>query len=324
MSAPVVSVIVPAYNAAATLPRTLESVRRQTFADYEIIVIDDGSSDATMVEVAEIASIDPRVLVIRQSNAGVASARNSGIAQARGRFLAFLDADDTWDQNHLEIHVARFAQDPSLAVSFSATRYIDGADRFLGRTTTPQVAYTTAELLATSPCTTASAIVVRTEVVVMTGGFNDRMRLGAEDQEWLVRIRSRGFIVSGTSAAWVSYRADQEGLSSHLERMLEGYRQMLAIVWTYEPELVDRLGPLFEARMSRYLARCALERGRCAEMARAFLRRALMTCPGLLLDEPRHTFSVLAQSLFPVVGLAAATLRRRQCPGIPAASRLDL
>ena len=324
MSAPVVSVIVPAYNAAATLPRTLESVRRQTFADYEIIVIDDGSTDATMVAMVEIASIDPRVLVIRQSNAGAASARNSGIAQARGRFLAFLDADDTWDQNHLAIHVARFARDPSLAVSFSATRSIDSADRFLGRTTKPQVVYTTAELLATSPCTTPSAIVVRTEVVVMTGGFDERMRLGAEDQEWLVRIRSRGFVVSGTSAAWVSYRADQDGLSSHLARMLEGYRQMLAIASTYEPELVDRLGPLLEARMGRHLARCALERGRGAKIARAFLRRALMTCPALVFDEPRHTLFVLAQSLLPVFGLAAAILRRRKYSGVPAASRLDL
>jgi glycosyltransferase involved in cell wall biosynthesis len=94
--APTVSVITPAFNAAPYVRETLDSVLAQTFTDFEVIVVDDGSTDETAAIVDWYAQRDPRVRVVRQANRGIAAARNTAIAHARGRFLALLDSDDLW------------------------------------------------------------------------------------------------------------------------------------------------------------------------------------------------------------------------------------
>src|SRR5438045_2856629 len=91
-----VTVIVPAYNAGVTIGATLDSIRAQTHTNLEVLVIDDGSTDATAKIVQRHASVDPRIRLIRQSNEGVAAPRNRGIAEARGEYLAPIDADALW------------------------------------------------------------------------------------------------------------------------------------------------------------------------------------------------------------------------------------
>ena len=95
------SVIIPAYNAEAFIRNSICSVLAQTVEDFEIVVVDDGSIDHTA---AKIKSIDDfRIRYIYQENAGVSAARNTGIQNARGEYICFLDADDLWKQNHLEV-----------------------------------------------------------------------------------------------------------------------------------------------------------------------------------------------------------------------------
>src|SRR5690606_851494 len=92
-----VSIIMPAFNAAGTLPESLSSVCRQDYPCWELLVIDDGSNDNTVELVAAYAQTDPRIKLLRQpSNQGVAAARNAGIAAAKGQYIAFLDSDDLW------------------------------------------------------------------------------------------------------------------------------------------------------------------------------------------------------------------------------------
>lgn len=111
MSAPRFSVVIPAYNAAATLARAIESVRSQTWPAHEIIVVDDGSQDAG----AEIAlGFGVPVRLIRQANQGVSVARNAGAAAATGDWLAFLDADDWYAPDRLRLHAEWIAEDPGL------------------------------------------------------------------------------------------------------------------------------------------------------------------------------------------------------------------
>ncbi|MEN3365124.1 MAG: hypothetical protein V7606_2398, partial [Burkholderiales bacterium] len=91
-----VSVIVPAYNAAATIERTISSVLNQTYSDLEILVVNDGSTDETTALVQRIAEVDRRIKLLQKANGGLVSARNHGIAHASGEFIAPIDADDLW------------------------------------------------------------------------------------------------------------------------------------------------------------------------------------------------------------------------------------
>jgi glycosyltransferase involved in cell wall biosynthesis len=101
-----VSVIVPAYNAATTIRQTLNSVLAQTYQEFEVITVDDGSSDTTSAIVEEFAAKDARFQFVRQSNAGVGAARNTAIGKADGKYIAPLDADDLWFPEKLEKQVA--------------------------------------------------------------------------------------------------------------------------------------------------------------------------------------------------------------------------
>ncbi len=97
---PKISVIIPVYNAEETIKETLESVLSQTFSQFEIIVINDGSQDKTLEIVSRI--LDPRLKVLSYPNAGVSVSRNRGISQAAGEYVSFLDADDLWTPDKLE------------------------------------------------------------------------------------------------------------------------------------------------------------------------------------------------------------------------------
>ncbi|HSD14563.1 MAG TPA: glycosyltransferase family A protein [Flavobacterium sp.] len=97
---PLISVIIPLYNKDFSIGRTLESVLRQTFTDFEIIIVNDGSTDKSVEKVLEFS--DSRIHLFHQKNEGAASARNSGISKASGSLIAFLDGDDVWFENHME------------------------------------------------------------------------------------------------------------------------------------------------------------------------------------------------------------------------------
>lgn len=132
-SLPLVSVVTPAYNAARFLERTIESVRAQTFPDWEMLIVDDGSTDATREIVQRAASHDARVRPLATpGRQGPGGARNRGIEEARGRFLAFVDADDLWLPEKLERQLA-FMRDRRSAFSFTGYSIIDENDQPIGR-----------------------------------------------------------------------------------------------------------------------------------------------------------------------------------------------
>lgn len=185
-----VSVIVPLYNKEPYVRRALDSIAAQTFRDFEAIVVDDESRDQGpgIVE----AFPDPRFRLIRQKNAGPAGARNRGIAEAKGEFLAFLDADDVWRPRYLERALAVFASAPVQAFTAS---HGELPDRDLShvwrkRALRPGVQTLDAALSALSlhymvafmsPCTT----VARAEIVRRYGGFQEGFRYGEDAILWL-------------------------------------------------------------------------------------------------------------------------------------------
>ena len=117
---PLVSVIIPAFNAGESLRETLESAARQSWQHLEIIIVDDGSTDQTARIAADFCAADERAKLISQSNHGVSAARNRGIAETRGAWIAPLDADDLWHPEKVERQLAAARANPDAGGSFIA------------------------------------------------------------------------------------------------------------------------------------------------------------------------------------------------------------
>jgi glycosyltransferase involved in cell wall biosynthesis len=125
----VISVIIPVYNAEETILETIKSVQLQTISDLEIILVDDGSSDKSLEVIKGI--VDERVKVFTYENAGAAVARNRGLAHAKGEFIAFIDADDLWTLDKLELQLAALQKHPEAGVAYSWTSFIDEKGKLL-------------------------------------------------------------------------------------------------------------------------------------------------------------------------------------------------
>ena len=133
----IVSIIMPAFNAAHTLPDSLSSVSQQDYPYWELLVVDDGSSDNTIELVRERACTDPRIKLLQQPfNQGVAAARNAGIAAAQGRFIAFLDSDDLWLPQKLSQQLKAMQENEAL-VSMTAYYRFQHISQWKGTTTPP-------------------------------------------------------------------------------------------------------------------------------------------------------------------------------------------
>jgi glycosyltransferase involved in cell wall biosynthesis len=129
---PKVSVVIPSYNCLGYLPKTLDSLLQQTFTDYEAIVVNDGSTDNT-VEWFDREVKDPRIKIVSQENQGLAIARNTGILNSTGEYVAFLDSDDLWEATKLEKQVACLDSNPEVGLVYTWTLLIDEQDRSTGR-----------------------------------------------------------------------------------------------------------------------------------------------------------------------------------------------
>jgi len=126
MKTPLVSVVIPAFNAAATIAQALETVRGQSFKDFEAIIVDDGSMDATAEIVQKFCMEDSRFVLLQQKNSGVSAARNAALDRARGEFIAFLDADDLWLPQKLERQMELLRANPKINFCFTNFFVWDG------------------------------------------------------------------------------------------------------------------------------------------------------------------------------------------------------
>jgi glycosyltransferase involved in cell wall biosynthesis len=191
---PLVSVVVPAYNAAAYLPGALDSVLSQDYPHVEVIVVDDGSTDDTAHAVAPY--VERGVRYLDQPNAGAGAARDAGVRAATGPLVAFLDSDDAWLPGKLTQQVAHLAQYPSLGLVAGAYHQTD--ERGVAIATVPVPAVACGDLfdaLLVRNCINTSTVVTRKTVLDAVGGFG-RRPLGQDWDTWL-RIARRapiGFV----------------------------------------------------------------------------------------------------------------------------------
>ncbi|USD61517.1 glycosyltransferase family 2 protein [Vibrio sp. SCSIO 43140] len=126
---PLVSIVIPNFNCLDYLPQCLQSIEQQTFVDYEIIFVDDGSTDGSREYLAELAALRPYVSVWHSDRIGPGAARNLAVRQAKGDYIAFLDADDTWTHSKLAEQVAFMRANKNCVMSFTNYQHIDEQDR---------------------------------------------------------------------------------------------------------------------------------------------------------------------------------------------------
>ena len=191
---PSVSVIIPTYNRKELLAATLDSVAAQTFTDYEIIVVDDGSEDGTR---EFIAARDQKIRYLWQENQGVAEARNHALRENHSQYVAFLDSDDMWKPTFLERAIARLREHPEEALVFADFLSIDANGKVLrGHRKTPCAGDITEALFASTFIHT-SAVVARSNIVRDAGGFDGRLTHNEDYDLWLrLSLRHRFGLVA--------------------------------------------------------------------------------------------------------------------------------
>jgi glycosyltransferase involved in cell wall biosynthesis len=302
---PLFSVIVPAFNACATLPVTVASVLGQSCGDYELLLVDDGSTDDTRAVMLRLARIDARIRVISHPNQGVAASRNTAAAGARGALLAFLDADDVWHDNKLAVHRRFHEERPDVDISFAQIAFVrdhGSQDPPSTYSTVPHGRVTLGQLLAVNPACTASNVVVTRQCFARVGGFVPGMS-HAEDQEWLVRAAASGAFVAGIDRLLVDYRMSADGLSADLDRMLAGWRALS------EPYAGDVDLRAAEAKFYRYLSRRALRTGAGRSIPLRYAAAGLRQAPTAFFAEPRRAALTLGGA---IASLFLPTVLRRR------------
>ena len=187
MSVPDVSVIIPAYNAANTLRETLDSLDRQDSRDFEVILVDDGSSDGTAEMARELL---PGGRVVSQPNGGPAAARNAGAAHAKGEWLAFLDADDVWLPWRLSTQLALAAEHPKVALWCGRTA---GMQEEVPKPRSRQwTELGLADFAVLNPVSTTT-VLLRNAAFHAAGEFDERFR-GPEDYDLWIRVAAAATI----------------------------------------------------------------------------------------------------------------------------------
>lgn len=298
-----VSVIVPTYNVEKYISSAVLSVLNQTYENFELLIIDDGSPDRS-VEICQQFT-DPRIKIISQKNRGLAGARNTGIRHAQGEYLAFLDGDDFWEPEMLAKNVAHLESSPDVGVSFNRSAFVDQKGNPLGTYTMPQLENIDLVcLLRGSPIGNGSAVVIRREVfeairfqdnlygTVEDFYFDDRFRQSEDIECWLRIILQTPWKIAGIPDVLTCYRVNTTGLSANFIKQLSSWEKVFEKTRSYAPEKVAPLENMARAYQLRYLARSAV-RMRVGDSAFQLINRALSTYWQIVLEEPKRTILTL-------------------------------
>ncbi len=223
---PLVSVVIPAYNAEAVIGDALRSVFAQTFRDFEVVVVDDGSTDDT---VGVLEAIGGGVRLLRQPNGGPAAARNAGIAVTTAPFIAFLDADDEWFPAKLEMQTAYFAAYPEAALLHTATARAGDPRTSSAASMEPEPPSAVfCDLFHTDHDINTLTVMVRREAVEEAGGFDERREVHVEDWDLWLRIAARHKV--GYLPAPTAVRRPGGGMSGDVEKTFRGQAAVIGKV----------------------------------------------------------------------------------------------
>lgn len=259
-----ISIVIPLYNKQNSIAATLQSVLAQTYTDYEVIVVDDGSTDESFAVAKQVIGerLEVKGKVIRQANAGVSAARNAGIMVASGEHIAFLDGDDLWHPEYLETLRQLIVDYPDAAI------YGIGCTTMCGDEIPNVITGTATRGVLENPwvnypsCLTGSSTTARREKLIEVGLFDTRMTHGEDiDMWWRLLLSGKGVIDNRVLAY---YRQDTENramnrvipLEKHIPYYIDKYAEVRAnnvdFRRYFDREMIYRLYPyLFDARYKK-------------------------------------------------------------------------
>jgi GT2 family glycosyltransferase len=249
-----VSVIIPTYNYGRFLREAIDSALAQTHRPIEVIVVDDGSTDDTP---QVLAAYGDRIRVIRQNNLGVGAARNTGIATARGEYLAFLDSDDIWKPQAIEHQIARFIDDPDLGLVHCGAEAFDREGKTLSVSLNGLEGWVASDLLRLDQEVVAapgSGIMVPKRVAEEIGGYDASLQ-PSEDWDFCYRIAVR-YRVGCVREVLVRYRLHGAGIHLNVPRMETAMLNALGKAFQSVDPAVQSLRNHSYGRIHRVLAGC--------------------------------------------------------------------
>ncbi|QQS72526.1 MAG: glycosyltransferase family 2 protein [Flavobacteriales bacterium] len=269
MTAPLISVIMPAYNAAEHVREAIMSVQAQTWPNWELVVVNDGSQDATAAILDGLD--DARIIVVHQENKGVSAARNTGLDRARGEIIAFLDADDVLPARSLEARAALIVSDPEVFFVDGTVLRLDATDGRLTHMYSPSfkgMAFDRLVALSETCFFGPSWMIRRTDAT--NKRFPEHMRHG-EDLAFYTSIARAGKYTFVEEPV-LHYRQGRPSAMSDLKGLERGYHALFAFVQQL-PHPPDAAQLAFmRARARRIMFRSYLKAGRPVDAVRSMLR----------------------------------------------------
>jgi glycosyltransferase involved in cell wall biosynthesis len=251
---PLISVVLPVYNGAATIVATVESVLRQEFGNFELLVINDGSTDNTLDILAQID--DSRVSIHSFENRGLAATRNRGINLAAGKYVAFIDADDLWTPDKLRKQFQALVSSPGAGMAYSLTDCIDEHDNYLGPGShIVHFGQVYKELLVRNFVESGSNPLIPRNIFDEVGTFDESLA-AAEDWDVFLRI-AHDYPVVCVPEVQILYRIHSHAMSSNIERQKVAcfrvfYEALKRLPAGAERDRLDRVGG---SNLNRYFAR---------------------------------------------------------------------
>jgi glycosyltransferase involved in cell wall biosynthesis len=273
---PRVSIITPTFNRADFIRSAVESVLAQTFGDFELLIVDDGSTDNT-VSVLEPYLSDVRIRYFHQPNQGQSVARNRGLAEAQGELICFLDSDDAWLENKLEKQVSMMDQYPEVDIIHGDEIDIDEYGREISRKNMRRFSGMIARQLLADNSVSINTVMVRSRCFDEMGGFSEERRV-ADDYEIWLRFASR-YRFLYVPAFFGFYRVMSNQISSDKRARFESNERIVLDFVRDFPEALSRSDrhwglSRFYCRKARYYARAGDKIVACGAIV-----RALRYCP---------------------------------------------
>lgn len=292
---PTVSIVMPAYNAARTLAESVESVVNQTYGDWELLIVNDGSTDATAALAAEWQQRDVRIILVDLSkNGGLPNARNEGIRHARGEYIAFLDSDDLWQADKLQVQIAFHDKHPDIGISH--TDFESFSERAANHRPFKNLVNLRAKksgqlfpALCYNNVVGVLTVMVRKEILHRAGLF-DTTLWTMEDQDLWIRIARLREPFGYIPTVLAYYRLSESGITSKTGRYKAAYKKFIGKVGS----LAGVNTSLMWRAYYRYFGAAYFKKGKYT-LARLYFSKSIRLVP--------FDYSAIPAYIYLVVGL---------------------